>query len=201
MLAALPFADEGPRGLFQIDVAGMAAFATVAAFALRPTRASMLGLAAALLPALLVHVILGGSVASLGALAVLMLGVGSAAGGLALLGRRVGAPDGSAGVIAMAVVVVGMLGLFWADPLGDRLPREKRFAFKQAVVHLDAATAAAYDAAAFDRFHGTRVYAEVPLATEAVRQPTAFATGLAWLVLGLVCGGVAALVGRSEPAA
>ena len=194
MLVARAFADEGPRGLFQADAVGLAIVATLAAFGARLERRALLVFVGSLAALMLVHAVLGGGLAGALRLGVLALGVGAAAGGIALLGLRLGAPRVSAGVIATSVPVLAMLGLFWADPVGDRLPREKRFAFKQAVLHLDAATAAAYGAADFDRFHDTRVYQEVDLATEAVRPPEALPTGLAWLALGLACAGTAVLV-------
>ena len=168
--------EGNASGLFRADAAALAVTATLWAFVAEPAprRLGVLVLAAVVLVP--VHALLGGGFGGGLHLAALALGVGAGAGGIAVLGRRLGAPRVGAGVVATAVLVLAMVGLFWADPVGDRLPHAKRFAFKQAVLHLDAATAAAYDAAAFDRFHEPRVYAEVPLVTEAVRAPTALPT-------------------------
>lgn len=201
MLAVAPFAEDGAHGLFQSDAAALAATAALWAFVAR-ARPRVLGLLAlATVPAAGVHLLLGGTPGSLVGWCALLLGVGAAAGGLALLGRRVGAPGVSAAVLATAVPVTAMLGLFWADPLGDVLPQAGRYAFKQAVVHADAATAAAYGAADHDRLHEARVYREVPLATEAVEPPAAVSTGLLWLVVGVLAGGAACGLprGRTTP--
>lgn len=200
MLVARVFADEGARGLFQADAVALAVTATLAAFGARFDRRACAVLAGACVAVMAVHGVLGGGLAGALRLGALALGVGTAAGGLALLGLRLGAPRSTAGVIATSVPVLAMLGLFWADPVGDRLPAGERFAFKQAVLHLDAATAAAFGAAGFDRFHDTRVYQEVDLATEAVRAPDAVPTGLAWFILGLACAGAAALLPRRAEA-
>ena len=161
------------------------------AFLVRADRRTLGVLVFSAVPTTAVHLVLGGSFATLTPMAILALGVGAAAGGLALLGRRLGAARGTAGVIATAVLVVPMLGLFWADPVGDRLPQAKRHAFKQAVLHLDAATAAAYGAADFDRMHEPRIYQDVRLAAESTRPPEAVPTGLAWMLFGLALGAVA----------
>ena len=199
MLGVAPFAADGARGLWQADAAGLAARAVLWAFAVRLDGRSLRLLALAWPLAGLAHLVLGGGLGSVLPILVLGVGVGCAAGGLALLGRAVGAPRGAAALLACAVLTVAMLGLFWADPVGDRLPPSKRFAFKQAVVHLDAATAAAYDGAAFDRFHDERVYADVKLASGAVRPPEGVPTGLAWLVVGLLSGAAAAGLRRGAP--
>ena len=65
------------------------------------------------------------------------------------------------------------------------------------MLHLDAATACAYDAADFDRFHDERIYRRVPLAASLVRAPSAGSTSLAWLVLGALAW-IAALGLRSR---
>lgn len=194
MLLAAPFTDDGAQGLFQADAVGLLATVALWAFLARLDRHTLAVLVVSSVPAALVHLALGGSVASLGVMALLCVGVGAAAGGLALLGRRLGAPAATASVLATAVLVTAMLGLFWADPVGDRLPRAKQFAFKQAVLHLDPATAAAYGAASFDRFHEPRIYSDVKLAAEAVRPPDAVPTALAWLLLGLAAGAAAGVL-------
>jgi hypothetical protein len=92
------------------------------------------------------------------------------------------------------VLGVALQGLLWADPAAERLPLERRWAFRQSVLHLDGATALAYDAAGFDRMHQPRVYADVPLASSSYDRPKAGTTAMAWAALGLVAAGAAALV-------
>jgi len=163
----------------------------VAGFLLHPSRAR---LAAWLLGVALLgtaHVAVSGGLAGAPSQVLLAFALGAAASGLAVLGRALGAPGLTAGAAACAVLWIAMTGLVWADDLAEALPRERRPAFRQAVVHLDAATACAFDAAGFDRFHDPLVYRRVPLAASLVRAPSAGPTALAWLALGICSWGVA----------
>ncbi len=148
--------------------------------------------------AALAHAAVAGSFDGAWALALLLLAVVAASSGLAAVGRAVGTPALTAGAVGAAVLWLAMTGLFWADGLAETLPATRQFRFRQAVLHLDVATACAYDAARFDRLHDPRVYREVPLAASLVRAPTAGPTGAAWLVVGLLAWGMAGWVGADR---
>jgi len=200
-LAALlvwPLASDGAAGLFQTDLAGLVMLVGVGAFLLRAHRPDALALvtSAALLGG--VHLLAGGRLAAMPALWLLALGLGVAASGLAAWGRALRAPALTAGAVAAAVLWIAMTGLVWADDLAASLPQTERYAFRQAVVHLDAATACAYGAADFDRFHDADIYRRIPLVTSAVRPPAAGPTALAWLVVGLLAWVGAALLGGAR---
>jgi len=198
MLLVRLFAAEGAAGLFQTDLAALVVAAGVSAFAMR---ARLLSFAAILLAAVLsalIHALLGGSLGGAPAVGLLVLASGVAASGLAAIGRGLGAPWLTAGSLGAAVLWVAMTGLLWADPMAERLPRERRYVFKQAVLHLDLATACAYDGASFDRFHDEVIYREVPLASSIVRAPAAGPTGAVWLIAGLLAWGVAWLLGAAR---
>ncbi|MDA1193956.1 MAG: hypothetical protein O2894_02120, partial [Planctomycetota bacterium] len=190
----------GPSGVFQADLAGLALLAVLGGFTAPLDRTAVLRLTAAVALLAPAHLLAGGALVGVGPLAALAAGVVCAAAGLAALGRAVGAPLATAGVVATAVLVVAMLGLLWADELGDRLPVEQRFRFKQAVLHVDAATACAYDVAQFDRLHDPAIYARIPLASGAVRAPHALPTGALWGVVGLVAALAVAWLGRARAA-
>ena len=190
-LVAVPFTASGAQGAFQADLAGLIACVGCAAFLVRPRRADAAALVAAALLLGLVHLVAGGPASGATSQLLLAFAVALAASGLAALGRAVGAPALTAGAAAAAVLWVAMSGLVWADDLAESQPRERRFAFRQAVVHLDAATACAFDAAEYDRFHDDRLYRRVPLAASLVRAPSAGSTALAWIVLGVLAWGAA----------
>ena len=195
LLVTAAFTGRDARGLFQADLAALALFVGLGAFTLKAQRLSAAALGVAVLLSASAHAALAPSLAGAAALAWLMLGSTLASSGLAALGRAVGAPALSAGVAGAAVLWVSMLGLWWADDLAQALARERRFTFRQAVLHLDVATAGAYSAADFDRFHDPRVYREVPLAASLVRAPTADFTGSVWLALGVLTWGAALALG------
>jgi hypothetical protein len=184
----------GPEGLFRAGL--VALVAAVLAFAFLPLRARV-WLAAAGLAALgvgLGFLLSGASPGeALGACALVAAHAGAAAG-LASLGRAVGAGAVGAGAASAAVLAVALQGLFWADVAAERLPLDRRWAFRQSVLHLDGATALAYDAAAFDRMHHPPVYANVPLASSTFERPHGPTTALVWGTVGLCAAGVAALV-------
>ncbi|MDJ0520661.1 MAG: hypothetical protein QNJ90_01160 [Planctomycetota bacterium] len=191
-LVAAPLTASGAEGVFQTDVVGLVAVVGVAGFAVRVRRAHLLALLAAALLLGGVHLAAGGALAGAPKQVLLACGVGLAASGLAALGRTLGTPALTAGSAAVAVLFVAMTGLVWADDIAEELPRSERFAFRQAVLHLDPATACAFDVAGFDRFHSPLIYRRVQLTTSAVRAPDAVPTGLAWLVFGAVAWGAAA---------
>ena len=201
LLATALLGADGPRGLFQADLAALVAAAAVGAFAVRLWRLPLVAVPAAALLGLPAHLVAGGTPRGGLALALLLLAVGAAAAGLAAVGRGVRAPWPGAGLAAAGVLYVAMTGLVWADDVGDRLPAPRRFAFKQAVLHLDAATACAYDAADFDRFHDPSIYDHVKLASSAVRVPAALGTGLCWLAVGALGLGLGFVLGTDREGA
>jgi len=182
----------GAEGRFRSGLAALAVAAAVFAFAQLTLRQAVASLAfgAAAVGALL----WAGGATPEGALAALVLcaGVGLAALGLAELGRVVGAPPVASGAVALALLTAGLTGLFWADPLAERLPRAARWGVRQALLHLDAGTALAYDAARFDRLLDLPVYATVPLAATSIERPRAPVTAALWGALGLTCAASAA---------
>ncbi len=188
------FGGGGAEGRFRCGLAALAAAAAVFAFAQLTLRQAVASLAfgSAAVGALL----WAAGATPEGALAALALtaGVGLAAVGLSALGRAVGATSVGAGAVTLALLTAGLSGLFWADPLSERLPRPARWGVRQAVLHLDAGTALAYDAARFDRLLDLPVYATVPLAASSIERPRAPVTAALWGALGLTCAvGVAGL--------
>ena len=117
--------------------------------------------------------------------------MGLAAHGLHALGLALGSRGVVAGTVAFALLVVAMCGLVWADRVADALPRSARWSVRQAVLHLDPATAFAYAAAGFDRLHDGPVYATYPLASSVVERPGAWATAGLWGAVGLLAGAAA----------
>lgn len=201
MLLAAPFAASGAEGLFQVDLAGLVVCAGVSALAVRRRPLLLMTPVAAALLCALVHLVLGsllsGSASLAGALAAgwLVLATAVAASGLSAVGRGLRAPWLTAGALGAGILWVAMTGLYWADPLSERLPRERRYECKQAVLQLDLATACAYDGAGFDRFHEPTVYRDLPIASSIVAAPSAGPTGAIWLLVGLLAWGVAWLLG------
>ncbi len=198
-LAAAPFTKAGAAGVFQADLVGLVTIVAVAAFLVRPKRNELLAVLGAALALGLAHVLAGGAFARAPALMLLALAVATAASGLAAVGRALGTPTLTAGGAAAAVLWIAMTGLLWADDMAEALPRAERVGFKQAVLHLDAATACAYDAADYDRFHDPDIYRDVKLATSIVRAPEAATTALAWLLFGAVAWGAAVALGARRP--
>jgi hypothetical protein len=203
LLAAAPAAafavvaivgEGGARGLFLADLAGLLGLAAAGAFALRPSGREVAALAGAagLLAAL--HAAWGDGAGGTVALLWLALAAACVASGVAVLGRALRAPRVPAGTAAFGLLCAAATGLWWADPLAASLPRERRFVVRQAVLHADLATACAYDAAGYDRLHDPAIYDHVPLAASLVRTPGAPVTGGAWLVVGLLAWGAAALL-------
>jgi hypothetical protein len=162
----------------------------VGGFLAPSARCALLRLPASALLAAGTHALLGGG--GLPAFALLVLAVGAAASGLAAVGRVVGAGAAGAGAAGAGVLWVAMTGLLWADDVAAGLAPARRHPFRQAVLHLDVATAAAYDAARHDRLREPAVYERVPLATSLVEPPAALPTGAAWLALG-VCAWLVAV--------
>ena len=196
MLLSLPFTADGAEGVFQAGLVALVLIAGLSAVLLRSVWPGTIGLIAACVAAASVHAIVSGSLTAALALGFLLLATGAAASGLATVGRTVGCPWLTAGGLAAAVLWIAMGSLFWVDAFGDALPREQRYAFKQSVMHLDLATAAAYDAAAFDRFHHKPIYRDIPIASSIVRAPSAWRAGLSWLAFGAALWVVALLLGR-----
>ncbi|MHC5012866.1 MAG: hypothetical protein ACYTG6_18295 [Planctomycetota bacterium] len=193
-------ADDGGAGRFQADLGGLVAAVLLGAFGTPRPASAALRLPAAALLAGLAHFLLGGTAGSTAALAFLYLAVSAGAGGWAALGRRVGAPDVPAGAVAAVLLFTAMAGLLWADPVAQRLPRPRRHAFRQSVLHVDPALALAYDASRFDRLHDPEIYVRVPLASSFIERPHAGPTGALWLAWGLLAWASAAAL-RARAAA
>lgn len=194
--AARLLGPRGPEGAF---LAGLTALLTGAALAAAlpwrlAERAGTVGLGA--LGVGVVALSCGASAAQALAAVVLLASTGLAAAGLAALGRALGAGPVGAGVAALLVVAAGLDGLFWADALAERLPAERRWALRQAVLAVDPATAYAYGAAGFDRLLHGPVYTSVPLASSSFERPEALPTALAWAALGLLAQAAASAAGR-----
>jgi len=198
MLLVAPFTDAGAAGLFQADVTGLVVCAGVSALAVRRRPLLLAAIVVAALLGAVVHLVLGGSLSGVVAVAWLLLATATAASGLSAMGRGFGAPWLTAGAVGAGLLWVVLTGLFWADPISERLPRERRYEFKQAVMQLDLATACAYDGASFDRFHEPAVYRDLPIASSIVAAPAAGRTGLTWMIVGLLAWGVACLLGADR---
>ena len=184
----------GAEGLFRAGLAALVVATLAFAFVPLGARAWLLAAGLAALGVGAGFALGGGGGAEALAASALLAAHACAAGGLAALGRAAGAGTVGAGAAAAAVLAVALQGLLWADPAAERLPLERRWAFRQSVLHLDGATALAYDAARFDRMHHPRVYADVPLASSSYDRPRAATTALVWAGLGLLAAGAAALV-------
>jgi hypothetical protein len=189
----------GSESLFQADLAALATVAGVGGFLLRAVSALPVRIGVGALAAGLAHLLLSGSPGGGAALALLVLAVGAAAGGLAALGRRGGCPPFAAGTIGAVVLWVAMTGLFWADPVAQLLPRAARRPLVEAVLHVDPATAAAYSAAGFDRLREPRIYAEVPLASTMTATPRATTTALGWIGVAGLAWALASIRPRRGP--
>jgi hypothetical protein len=196
---------DGDTAAFRGDLAAVATAPAVGAFLAPAPLLGALRLVLAALAAAIVHAALAGRVDTAVALAALVFASGVAPSGLAAVGRRVGAGDVGAGVVAAAVLWAAMTGLFWADPVSQRLPRASRHPFRRAVLHVDPATACAFDVSRHDRFHEPEVYRDVPLASSVIERPRAHTTAAVWTAVGaLAWGGVAvpgAVRARSRRAA
>jgi hypothetical protein len=198
LLVAALATGAGARGRFQTDLAALVAMVVAGAFLVRLAWRPLAALALAALLGTVAHLLVGGAPGGAPALALLLLGAGAAPAGLAATGRALGASPQAAGLTATAVLCIALTGVVWADRVGDALPHARRYAFKQAVLDLDAATACAYAAAGFDRLHDPEIYDRVALASSAVRAPGALAPGLAWLAVGLLGGLAGALLGADR---
>ncbi len=187
---------QGAEGRFQVVVAAMCVAAALEAFPRRTARAVFRApTQGVVLLALLLG--LGASLETALTQGALLVGVALAAGGLAALGRGVGAGWVGAGAVGLALVCVAMSGLFWADDLAAGVPLERRPALRQAVLHLDPATAAAYAEPGFDRLRSRpEIYRDVPLASTLIAAPQPAHTAAAWLLLAAALAGAARLCPR-----
>lgn len=173
--------DGGGRAaLFPAGAPALALAAAVGAFG--PGGAArrlgtVLGAAAG---AAVAALLLGAGADGAAAAGLLALASGLAGAGPALLGGRVGVPATAAGALGLLAFLPGLTALAWADPLAERLPLPRRWALRQAALHLDLSTAWAYDVADVDRLRDPRVYAEVPLASSVFGRPRATGTAAAW---------------------
>lgn len=184
---------QGAEGRFQVALVAICVAAALEAFPLRTLRAVFRApTQGVVLMGLLL--ILGATLETALAQAALLVGVALAAGGLAAVGRRVGAGWLGAGAVGLALVCVAMSGLFWADELAAGVALERRPALRQAVLHLDPATAAAYAEPGFDRLRSRpEIYRDVPLASTLIAAPEPLHTAVAWLVLAAALTGAARL--------
>jgi len=199
-LVALVIAGGSPasgRELFQAHLGALVAASAVCAFAVRVRGVDVVAMGVGVLLCVLLHLVWHGTAGAL-ALTVLIAGSAAAASGLAAVGRAIGTPALPAGALGAAVVWVAMTGVFWADDVAASLPYGKQHAFKQAVLHADAATACAYGVADFDRLHDPVVYGKVELASSLLTRPDPFPTGALWLCLGLLTWGVAVWLGADR---
>lgn len=197
MLVAAIGRAEGAEGLFHVGLAALAVMGAVGAFGTPTVRSALVRVPIAAVAAAIAFAVLGGGPGGACACGFLLLAVGLAAGGYAAWGRKLRTPRLAAGAIAAGILWVAMCGLFWADGVAEHVPLEERRPLRQAVLHLDPATALAYDAAHFDRLLDPVVYWDVQLASSTIEQPRALSTGTAWLVTGLLLLAGAGLVGRS----
>ncbi len=197
LLLASRFTADSPKGLFQADLVALVVAVATSAFLVRPERMALVAMLVGVALAAIAHGLIAGFDGA-AYFALLALGVSLAAAGLASLGSQIGAPELTAGTLGAAIVWIAMTGLFWADPVAGTLAPEDRFPFRQAVIHLDPATACAYDASNFDRFHDPRVYREVELAASTIEPPSAAPTGIAWSVVGILALAMAGLLPRRD---
>ncbi len=196
--AALLLGEGGGRGRLQAGVAMMLAAAACGALARGSARQALARLAAAAPAAGLLLLAVGCWPAQALAGAALVAASGACALGLAALGRALGSGPVAAGLGAGCVCVAALTGLWWADPVSEAVPHGARFAWRQAVLDLDLATAFAYDVAGLDRLLEADVYGCVPLASSSVRRPVAARAALAWGALGAACLLGAAGLGRAR---
>lgn len=182
----------GASGRFQAALTGMIAAVILGAFGVSGSwREALVRVPAAAVLAGGLHALWTGDPGAALALGFLFLAVATAAGGLAMLGRRLGTPSLPAGAVAACVLWVAMGGVFWADPVAEHLGRRQRRPFRQAVLFVDPALALAYDGARFDRLRSPEVYFRVPLASSVYERPEAVSTGALWFGTGLVAWGAA----------
>lgn len=178
----------GPEGSFRAGVGALVLAASVGAF-VAGGRARRLAVMLAL--AALLASVVGldrGSTSAAAAAVALALGLALFAAGTAALGRRIGAGAAGAGATALCLALLALTALAWTDPMSERLPLARRWAFAEAVLQLDPASAWAYDVADYDRLREPEVYATVPLASSMHARPAACVSGLAWGALGLLLG-------------
>ena len=194
MLLALPFTAAGPEGLFQADLVALVLMAGLSAYGVRRSRVRLLAPVVGVLACSLAHLVLGGGFGGALAFGWLLLATAAAATGLAALLRSVKAPWLTAGGIAACILWTAMMGIYWVDAVSDRLPLEERYQFKQRVMQLDLATACAYSAADFDRYHEPTIYRDLPVASSIIGAPAASWTGMIWALVGLVAWGLALLL-------
>lgn len=183
----------GPEGRFRAGVGALVLAAALGAFV---SGTGGRRLAVLLISAALVGGAVGlggGSPAAVAAGLALVLSVALAAAGAAALGRRIGAGAAGSGATALGLMLVALTALAWADPLAERLPLPRRWAFVEAVLQVDPASAWAYDVAAYDRLREPEVYATVPLASSTHARPAAGGAALAWGAFGLLLGLAAGL--------
>jgi len=125
--------------------------------------------------------------------------VGAAAAGLAWgvasLGRALRCPDPGAAISALIVVTAGLTALRWVDPAAERLPAERRAAWRQAVLRADLATAAAYEVAGYDRLHAPDVYDATTIASLPLALPELTPCAAAWASVGVGLGGLGGAIG------
>jgi hypothetical protein len=208
LLVVTVLGPEGVAGRFRGALAGMVVITATGAFGTGAGTARALRTA---LRRVVVAAFLAGAAYGLAGLtsdtggapldlAVLYLGAGVGACGLAALGRAVRTPGVAAGAVAACVLWSAMAGLFWADPVAEHLDRTRRRPFRQAVLHVDPALALAYGAVGYDRLRTEEVYFDVPLASSFYERPKSVTTGVAWMLTGLVAWGVGLLfAARRDP--
>ncbi len=199
-LAIAGGAPDDARGLFQAHLGALVAVAATCAFAVRARIGDAVALVVGAGLCAVVHLAWRGTDGAF-ALAVLVAGSGAASSGLAAVGRAIGASALPCGALGAAVVWAAMSGVFWADDVAASLPYGKQHAFRQAVLHADAATACAYGVAHFDRLHDPVVYARARLAETLLTRPDPLPTGALWLCLGLLAWTVAVWRGADREAA
>jgi hypothetical protein len=197
-LVARAFGAEGPAGRFQAGLAALLAAASLGAFVARGPRdvAALAGACALAAP----FAWIGGATGGQGlALAALCAAAAGAAGGVASLGRALGARDPGPGAVALAVLATSACGAFWAERVAERLPVVERPLVRQALLHADLATALAYGAAGHDRLREPGIYESVPLASSTVEVPRAGPTALLWAGVALAALLAARAVGAASP--
>lgn len=172
---------------------GAASSTAVAAFARPGRRAALIGLFGATGAALAAVVLRTGTVKDGAALAALAILCSTTlfGWGLATLGRSLRCPDPGVAICVLISVVTGLNSLRWVDPVAERLPLERRAAFRTAVLGADLATAAAYDVAGYDRLHAPDIYEETTIASLPMALPDALPASAAWAAVGVGLGALA----------
>ena len=202
---AASFTAGGAEAVFRADAVGLAAAAAFAAFGEEGAKAAVPRAGATALALAVAHLLLaaahGSGAGGAFAVAVLCAGVATAAFGLAAAGRAVRCPAPAAAAVATAVLWPARGRLWRADELAEAVPRERRYAVRDAVLRVDPFTAAAYGAAGFDRLHAPDVYAETTIASLTMEPPPVFGTAAWWGVAGLLFAAGAAAVSRPRRAA